>query len=126
MSFKTPFLALFAGSFALVSFAADKPSLPQSPVLEELVVSEFRQTPAIDVNTSLTQLNQAEIEDFSLQHFEELVQLVPNMNYSGEGSRARYFQIRGIGERSQFVSPLNASVGFLIDGVDFSGVGQHR
>jgi iron complex outermembrane receptor protein len=123
MSFKTPFLALFAGSFALVSFAADKPSLPQSPVLEELVVSEFRQTPAIDVNTSLTQLNQAEIEDFSLQHFEELVQLVPNMNYSGEGSRARYFQIRGIGELEQYQGAPNPSVGFIIDDIDLSGIG---
>ena len=71
MPFKLSMLALFAGSFAPVSFAADEPSLPKSAVFEELVVSEFRQTPATDVNTSLTQLNEGEIEEFSLQHFEE-------------------------------------------------------
>ena len=31
--------------------------------------------------------------------------------------------MRGIGERGQFAEPLNASVGLLIDGVDFSGIG---
>lgn len=123
MPFKLSMLALFAGSFAPVSFAADEPSLPKSPVFEELVVSEFRQTPATDVNTSLTQLNEGEIEEFSLQHFEELVQLVPNMNYSGEGSRARYFQIRGIGELEQYEGAPNPSVGFIIDDIDLSGIG---
>ena len=32
------------------------------------------------------------------------------------------FQIRGIGERSQFVEPLNPSVGLIVDGVDLSGL----
>ena len=36
---------------------------------------------------------------------------------------ARYFQIRGIGERSQFQEPVNPSVGFIIDDIDFSGIG---
>ncbi len=95
----------------------------QQPPLEELVVSEFRQTLPVAVNASLTQLNQTEIEDYSLQHFEELVQLVPNMNFSGEGSRARYFQLRGIGELEQYEGAPNPSVGFIIDDIDLSGVG---
>ncbi|MEM6543959.1 MAG: TonB-dependent receptor, partial [Pseudomonadota bacterium] len=37
--------------------------------------------------------------------------------------RTRFFQLRGIGERSQFVEPLNPSVGVLIDNIDFSGLG---
>jgi len=32
-------------------------------------------------------------------------------------------QIRGIGERSQFVDPINPSVGLIIDGIDFNGLG---
>ena len=31
--------------------------------------------------------------------------------------------IRGIGERSQFVEPINPSVGLIIDGMDFTGIG---
>jgi len=56
-------------------------------------------------------------------HLEELVNAIPNVNYSAGSNRARFFQIRGIGERSQFSAPINPSVGVLIDNVDFSGAG---
>ena len=39
-------------------------------------------------------------------------------------SRGRFVLIRGIGERSQFVEPLNPSIGLIIDGIDFSGLGN--
>jgi outer membrane receptor protein involved in Fe transport len=42
---------------------------------------------------------------------------------SSGASRSRFFQIRGIGERSQFVEPVNPSVGILLDGIDLSGAG---
>jgi outer membrane receptor protein involved in Fe transport len=45
------------------------------------------------------------------------------VNLTSGASRARFFQIRGIGERSQFVEPLNPSVGLIVDGVDLSGLG---
>src|SRR5690606_11894857 len=44
--------------------------------------------------------------------------------FAGGASRNRYLQIRGIGERSQFVDPINPSVGLMIDGIDLSGVGN--
>ncbi|RMH46529.1 MAG: TonB-dependent receptor, partial [Gammaproteobacteria bacterium] len=34
-----------------------------------------------------------------------------------------FFQIRGIGERSQYEGAPNPSVGFIVDDIDFSGVG---
>ncbi|MEE8495788.1 MAG: TonB-dependent receptor, partial [Xanthomonadales bacterium] len=46
-----------------------------------------------------------------------------NMNLSGEGSRARYFQLRGIGEREQYEGAPNPSVGYIIDDIDLSGIG---
>ena len=49
--------------------------------------------------------------------------LVPNLNYAASDSRARYFQIRGIGERSGYQGTPNSSVGFLIDDIDYSGQG---
>ena len=63
------------------------------------------------------------IEQAAVQHFEELVNIVPNLNWSGDGHRARYFQIRGIGELEQYQGAPNPSVGFLIDDIDFSGIG---
>ncbi|MCH7570589.1 MAG: TonB-dependent receptor plug domain-containing protein, partial [Deltaproteobacteria bacterium] len=53
----------------------------------------------------------------------ELIQLVPNLNWSGDGHRARYFQIRGVGELAQYQGAPNPSVGFLVDDIDFSGIG---
>jgi iron complex outermembrane receptor protein len=49
---------------------------------------------------------------------------VPNLNWSGDGHRARYFQIRGAGELEQYQGAPNPSVGFLIDDIDFSGIGS--
>jgi len=47
-------------------------------------------------------LDQQTINEAAVQHFEELIQLVPNLNWSGDGHRARYFQIRGVGELAQY------------------------
>jgi len=91
--------------------------------LEEVLVSAFRRASAIDLNTSVTVLDGAEIAAATLQHFEELISLVPNMSYSGDGSRARYFQLRGIGELEQYEGAPNPSVGFIVDDIDLSGVG---
>ncbi|MAJ45385.1 MAG: hypothetical protein CMF96_11675 [Candidatus Marinimicrobia bacterium] len=59
-------------------------------------------------------------------HFEGLIGQITNLNYTSGTSRPRYFQIRGIGERSHYAGegPPNYSVGFLIDGIDFSGIGM--
>ena len=59
-----------------------------------------------------------------MQHFEDVLGLVPNLNWSAGTSRPRYFQLRGIGELEQWQGAPNPSVGFLIDGIDFSGVGM--
>ena len=56
-------------------------------------------------------------------HLEDLITLAPNVATSSGASRSRFFQIRGIGERSQFVEPVNPSVGILLDGIDLSGAG---
>ena len=95
---------------------------PVIPLVEEIVVSGFRDQSARNLNTSITILNQDAIDSATLVHFEELVQLVPNMNLSGEGSRARYFQLRGVGEREQYEGAPNPSVGFIVDDIDMSGV----
>ena len=46
-----------------------------------------------------------------------------NVNFNTGASRGRFIQIRGVGLRSQFVDPVNPSVGLLIDGINYSGLG---
>jgi iron complex outermembrane receptor protein len=57
-------------------------------------------------------------------HFQDALGMVPNLTFAGGTSRPRYFQIRGVGERSQFASegPPNFSVGVLFDEIDLSGL----
>lgn len=90
---------------------------------EVLVTAELRPTPRLSQAASSTVLGAQQIRDRNAVHLENLLQVAPNINFSGGTSRSRYYQVRGIGERSQFVEPLNPSVGLLIDNIDFSGLG---
>jgi|TARA_B110000438_G_scaffold9080_1_gene9096 outer membrane receptor protein involved in Fe transport len=90
--------------------------------LEEIIVTaDFRDRKELSTPISITVMTEEIIKSRAAQHFEELVNAIANVNYAAGSNRARFFQIRGIGERSQFVAPINPSVGFLVDNVDFSG-----
>ena len=92
--------------------------------IDEIVVTaDLRGRTADDVPAALTLMDGELVEELATQHFEELVRVVPNLNWSGDGHRARYFQIRGVGELEQYQGAPNPSVGFLIDDIDFSGIG---
>lgn len=119
-------LAISAGStVCLLTTAVSSQSLEQAsyPLEEIVVTSQLRITTLDDINSSITVLDAEFIESVTVQHFEELSQFVPNLNWSGEGARARYFQIRGIGELEQYEGAPNASVGFIVDDIDFSAIG---
>ncbi|MGE0622979.1 MAG: TonB-dependent receptor [Pseudomonadales bacterium] len=93
-------------------------------VIEEIVVtSEFRQNTVDRTPAAVSVVSIDELEGRAINHLEEVLDRIPNVNLAGGSTRARFYQIRGIGERSQYEEPLNASVGLLIDGVDFSGIG---
>ena len=108
-------------AFTLVVLA--DATLADGPIEEIVVTADFRERPASELPTSVSVLEAEFIEDAAVQHFEELVNLVPNLNWSGDGHRARYFQIRGVGELEQYEGAPNPSVGFLVDDIDFSGIG---
>jgi outer membrane receptor protein involved in Fe transport len=92
--------------------------------IEEIVVTaDFRERGASEIPASVTTLDADQVKQLSIQHFEELINFVPNLNWSGDGHRARYLQIRGVGELEQYQGAPNPSVGFLIDDIDFSGIG---
>jgi len=92
--------------------------------LPAMVVSaDFRPSTAQETPISLTTFDSELIESRSAQHIEDILNLAPNVNISSGASRGQYFQIRGMGARSQFKAPLNPSVGLIIDGIDFSRTG---
>ncbi len=108
--------ALLALSIPCAAYADD--------VIDEIVVTaDYRERAISELPASVTVLDAEFVEDVAVQHFEELVNVVPNLNWSGDGHRARYFQIRGVGELEQYQGAPNPSVGFLIDDIDFSGIG---
>ncbi|EEF78914.1 TonB-dependent receptor [Methylophaga thiooxydans] len=88
-----------------------------------IVSADFRPNTAQETPVSLTQIDNDVIESRGAQHLDDVLNLAPNVNVSSGAARGQYFQIRGIGERSQFSAPINPSVGLLIDGIDFSRTG---
>ncbi len=96
----------------------------EGSVVDEIVVTaDFRERSVKQLPASVSVLDAEFIEASAVQHFEELVNVIPNLNWSGDGHRARYFQIRGVGELEQYQGAPNPSIGFLIDDIDFSGIG---
>ena len=93
-------------------------------MLEEVVVTAgLRTTSRDDLPQSVTVLSGATLRNAGVQHFEDVLGLVPGLSWAGGTSRSRYFQIRGIGETEQYQGAPNPSVGLLIDDIDFSGIG---
>jgi iron complex outermembrane receptor protein len=103
---------------AATSVAADTRALE-----EVIVTAELRSAPLLSQVGSTSVISAQDIREREAQHLEGVLALAPNVNFAGGTSRARFFQIRGVGERSQFQEPLNPSIGLVIDGIDFSGLG---
>ena len=118
MKFKTLPLSIAVLLSANAFAKADDHDLPAM-----VVSADFRPATALETPVSLTTIDEEIIEARNAQHIEEILNLAPNVNVSSGASRGQYYQIRGIGERSQFNAPLNPSVGLIIDGVDFSRTG---
>ena len=95
-----------------------------SETLDEIIVSgDWREIEQTRKESSLEVFNENFLEKRKIKHFEDLTYSIPNLNFAASDSRPRYFQIRGIGERSGYEGTPNSSVGFLIDDIDFSGQG---
>ncbi|UZJ44660.1 TonB-dependent receptor [Marinimicrobium sp. C6131] len=90
---------------------------------EILVTADFRQSSLLDLAASASVIDADTIRQRGADHLSQVLNTAPNVNFSAGTSRARFFQIRGIGERSQFVEPVNPSVGLIIDGIDMTGIG---
>jgi outer membrane receptor protein involved in Fe transport len=103
-----------------VTAAADRPDQP----LEEIVVTaRFREADLMKTPGSDSVVPEITIFDRGSQHLDEILNILPNVNFSSGASRARFIQIRGIGDLEQFVDPKYfPSVGVTVDDVDMNGL----
>src|SRR5271169_3525374 len=93
--------------------------------LEEIVVTaSLRSTSVAELPQSVTVIDRNTLRTAGVQHFEDVLSLIPNLNWAAGTSLPRFFQLRGIGEVEQYQGAPNPSVGFLIDDIDFSGAGM--
>ena len=125
MTLKTMTLSALAAASAclLLTFAqAAAPPPDQDPLAEIVISATLRSTALNELPASATVLDTHTLEHAGVEHFGDVLGLVPNLNWAGGTSRPRYFQLRGIGELEQYEGAPNPSVGFLIDDIDFSGV----
>ncbi len=115
---KSRFLTLSLGATSVLfgtSVYADEVSL--DPIV---VGADFREQNLSQVSNSVTVIGEEQLYDKSTEPFIEVLTSAPNVNFTAGASRAKHIQIRGIGERSQFETPVNPSVGIIYDGIDFS------
>ncbi|QDF75544.1 MULTISPECIES: TonB-dependent receptor [Shewanella] len=116
-------LAVAAALTQTTVFASDMPVTTDE--MEVIVVtSDFRQSSLDKVPSSISVIDQQQIEDEGAQHFEDVLNSIANFNWSGGSSRAKYFQIRGVGEQEEYQGAPNSSVGYIIDDIDLSGLGM--
>ena len=109
---------------AFLVLIAVQANAQETEAIDEVVVTgDYRGRTVDDLPTAVSIVNASEISDKAAQHFEELIESLPNLNWSGDGHRAKYLQIRGVGELAQYQGAPNPSVGFLVDDMDFSGIG---
>src|SRR6266446_5325929 len=107
-----------------VSILLAQPSVSAEDTLDEIVVTAgLRSTSVAELPQSVTVIDRDTLRAAGVQHFEDVLGLIPDLNWAAGTSRPRYFQLRGIGELEQYQGAPNPSVGFLIDDIDFSGLG---
>lgn len=106
------------------SLVAHADEITEETTLDTVKVSaDFRELDLQQIPSAITVVDEDAIQNRNADHLESILSLAPNVNFSSGASRGRYFQIRGIGERSQFIDPVNPSVGLILDGIDMTGLG---
>jgi outer membrane receptor protein involved in Fe transport len=112
--------AIFSTSAFALSPVAPNVEESENRLDDITITSDFREKKLSQTQNSISVMGEEEIYDKATQPFAETISAMPNVNFSSGASKGKYIQIRGIGERSQFVTPINPSVGITMDGIDFS------
>ena len=121
-SMKPKLLPLIISSLMIAPSALKANQSTSHEMTTIIVTSGFRPVAQEVLPASITAISDETLHKNQSQHLEDVFSFAPNVNASKGSSRARFYQIRGIGERSQFVGHVNPSVGVLVDGMDFSSI----
>ncbi len=108
------------------SSAAASTGVANAPVtLEPLrVTGDLWESPLARIPASVSVYDEATLGSGTVRHFGDLADQIPNLTWTGGTSRPRYFQIRGIGENSQYEGETpDSAVRFQVDDLDFTGLG---
>lgn len=89
-----------------------------------IIYSDYDNSKDIDLGESVSIVSSQDAESSNASSTEDILESVPGIGYSGGSSRPKFFQIRGVGERSLYEGAPNHSVGIYIDGIDVSGMGS--
>lgn len=68
--------------------------LRRTPLDEVVVTATLGSAPAIDLPASVTVLDQETLRDAGRSNFEDVLGLIANLNWAGDTSLPRYFQLR--------------------------------
>ena len=106
-----------AGSLPASALAQQDPA---EELIEEIVVTAgFRDSELMVSPGSTTVIGEVAIEDRAARHLESVLNTAANVNYSSGASRARFLQVRGVGDLEQFLDPKHfPSVGIRVDDID--------
>src|ERR1700685_4261119 len=79
-----------------------RPAAAESDTLDEVVVTaSLRPTSVAQLPQSVTVLDADTLREAGVQHFEDVLGMIPNLNWAAGTSRPRFFQLRGFGEVEQ-------------------------
>ena len=121
--FKRTNLLLFSAVFGLLPALACAQENEAGDLEEIIVTAQFRDTELLKTPGSISVIQQATLFDRGAQHLEETLNVLPNVSFTSGASRARFIQVRGVGDLEQFVDPKYfPSVGVTIDDVDMNGL----
>lgn len=117
-------LLSLACGFAQETAQKTEDQLPQTKELKEVVVtSDLWQSLLSDIPASVSVFDAETLKNPNIRHFADLIERTPNLIFTGGTSRPRYFQLRGMGENSQFEGETpDFAVRFLVDDIDFTGI----
>ncbi|MDP1580092.1 MAG: TonB-dependent receptor [Candidatus Didemnitutus sp.] len=117
------FLHTFALAAALVAHAQTTTGQPLA-LAPLRVTADLWESPLDRLAASVTVFDAAALGAGAVRHFGDLADQIPNLTWTGGTSRPRYFQIRGVGENSQYEGETpDSAVRFLVDDFDFTGLG---
>ena len=109
-----PLLAFASLSGSSLALAAEAPSLE-----EIIVTANFRETSLMETVGSVSVVSENTITERAAQHLEDILNAVPNVTWASGASRARFVQIRGIGDLEQYYDPkYYPSVGMRLDDLE--------